>query len=56
MKKQWDLRVRFLIEADDAPEAWTALYEILPETDDVLIAYDSMVPAEEHHTSGETAK
>jgi len=47
MKRYWDLRVRFLIVADDDTLAWVKLYRKLPETDEELIQYDSMSPAEE---------
>ena len=46
--KKWDLRIRFLVKAEDAVEAWTRLYNKLPDVDDVLIAYDSVVPAKEY--------
>ena len=56
MKKKWDLRIRFLVDAEDAPEAWTILYSKLPDTDDVLLSYDSMVPAKEYIPQGLSRK
>ena len=43
----WTLQVRFLVKADEEPEAWKALHERLPKEDEVLITYASMFPAEE---------
>ena len=57
-EKQWTLNIRFLVKADEDWQAWDALYERLPETDEVLISYDSVREAEEWppQSSGETTK